>query len=146
LGARVMSEAKLPFVHLPKPFEDERGSILNLRSMRIGNVSLIRSVRGAIRSNHYHKLDWHYLYMLSGRMLYFERDVGSESIPMATWVHEGQMVLTRANTEHAVLFLSDSEVLSMARDMQTHDEHESDVVRVSFLTREYADRLLQEYP
>jgi dTDP-4-dehydrorhamnose 3,5-epimerase-like enzyme len=135
-----------PFVRLPEPFVDERGSILNLRSMAIGNVSLICSKRGSIRSNHYHKNDWHYLYMLKGRMLYFERDVGCDHIPEATWIWEGQMVLTRANMEHAVLFLENSEVLSMARDTQVHKAHEADVVRVNFLTREHADRLLEVYP
>jgi len=127
-------------------FVDERGSIVNLVSQRIGNVALISSKRGAIRSNHFHKKDWHYLYVLSGRMLYFERDVGTVSIPQPELVSKGQMVLTEANREHAVLFVDDSEVLSMARDSQMHDAHEADVVRVPFLTREYADSCLKEYP
>jgi dTDP-4-dehydrorhamnose 3,5-epimerase-like enzyme len=133
-------------IELTEPFVDERGSIQNLLSSPIGNVALIKSGRGVIRSNHYHKEDWHYLYVLSGRMLYFERDVGLKSTPRPELVSKGQMVLTSAKREHAVLFLEDSEVLSMSRSAQTHDEHEADVVRVPFLSREYADALLEEYP
>jgi quercetin dioxygenase-like cupin family protein len=135
-----------PFIELFTAFSDERGTITNLVSVPVGNVSLIRSKRGAIRSNHYHKEDWHYLYVLSGRMLYFEREVGADHVPMARWVSKGGMIFTQANREHAVLFLEDSDVLSMARDSQVHEQHEEDVVRVSFLTREYADKLLKEYP
>jgi len=147
-------------IDLPDPFVDERGSISNLLSipkkrlgqdvdplgLKVGNVALIRSPRGAIRSNHYHREDWHYLYVLSGRMLYFEREVGAEHVPTATWVSKGRRIFTPANREHAVLFLDDSEILSMARNPQTHAEHEADVVRVPFLSREYADALLKEYP
>lgn len=138
------------------PFVDARGSIQNLFSSfvetdpvgitTIGNVALIKSRRGAVRSNHWHKEDWHYLYVLSGQMLYFERAVGEKRIPVGEWVSEGRMIYTPANKEHAVLFLADSEILSLARNPQTHDEHEADVVRVPFLTREYADALLEEYP
>ena len=133
-------------VVLPEPFVDDRGSIQNLISVPIGNVALIRSKRGVIRSNHMHKQDWHYLYVLSGRILYFEREVGEKHVPSAKWYSKGSMVFTRPLKEHAVLFLSDSEILSMARNPQTHNEHEEDVVRVSFLSREYADALLKEYP
>lgn len=147
-------------IDVPPPFIDARGSIRNLLSVpksafydrdiandaKIGNVALIKSKRGAVRSNHYHKEDWHYLYVISGRMLYFERAVGEKRIPVGEWVSEGRMIFTRANMEHAVLFLEDSEILSLARNPQTHDKHEADVVRVPFLTREYADALLEEYP
>ena len=133
-------------IRLPKPFVDERGSIQNLLSVPVGNVALIKSKRGAIRSNHFHRKDWHYLYVLSGRVLYFERPIGFKGFPPSIVCGEGSMVFTMPATEHAVLFLADSEVLSMARNPQTHDEHEEDVVRVSFLSREYADALLKEYP
>lgn len=133
-------------IDLPAPFIDERGSIQNLVSQPVGNVALIRSPRGAIRSNHYHKNDWHYLYVLSGRLLYFERDMGAQHVPAPTWILKGHMIWTRPEKEHAVLFLANSEVLSMSRQPQTHAEHEADVVRVSFLSREYADTLLKEYP
>jgi quercetin dioxygenase-like cupin family protein len=127
-------------------FVDERGSIVNLVSQRIGNVALISSKRGAIRSNHFHKKDWHYLYVLSGRMLYFERGVGEKDFPPGELISKGQMVFTEVNREHAVLFLDDSEILSLARNPQMHDAHEADVVRVPFLSRQYADNLLKEYP
>jgi quercetin dioxygenase-like cupin family protein len=132
-----------PRCRLEAPFVDERGLILNLVSLPVGNVSIIRSKYGAIRSNHYHKEDWHYLYMLSGQMLYFEREVGDRVLHDPIRVSAGQLIWTAANIEHAVLFLDDSEVLSMARDAQTHEEHEADVVRVSMLDRETADKWLK---
>ena len=51
--------------------KDTRGTILSIFENMIKNVSIITSNKNTIRSNHYHKKDWHYMYILEGKMDYF---------------------------------------------------------------------------
>lgn len=129
-------------VKLPSSFINGAGRIQNLCEHEIGGVAIIESLGGSIRSNHYHKEDWHYLYVLSGRMHYFERPAGSQEAPVATRVSEGQMVFTPPMTEHAVWFTETTVIVSMSKLSRTHDEHEADVVRlpVLMISREYMKR------
>ena len=50
---------------------DERGGILSIVDTNIQNVSIIECNPKSIRSNHYHLSDWHYMFVLSGRINYF---------------------------------------------------------------------------
>ena len=63
-------------VDLALPFTDERGYIQPLVDFPIGSVLVISSKSGSIRGNHYHKEDFHYSYLASGRMLYYHRPAG----------------------------------------------------------------------
>ena len=62
-----------PMVSLEKPFVDARGSIQPLVDLMMRSAVLIESKKGTLRANHYHKTDWHYCYVLSGRIEYFHR-------------------------------------------------------------------------
>ena len=53
---------------------DKRGSIEELVNEKTRSVSLISTKKGSIRANHYHKTDWHYIYVLRGSFLYFYRE------------------------------------------------------------------------
>jgi hypothetical protein len=72
------------------PYTDPRGEILNLLDLPIGSVSLITSVTGAVRANHYHKTDWHYCYMQKGSMDYYFRPVGAKTPAKYIRVEEGR--------------------------------------------------------
>ena len=50
---------------------DLRGEILSIVDTKIQNVSIITSNANVIRSNHYHKKDFHFMYVLEGKMDYF---------------------------------------------------------------------------
>ncbi len=54
---------------------DLRGSIVSLVDDRVNNISIITSLKKTIRSNHFHKKDWHYMYVLEGRMEYFFKKI-----------------------------------------------------------------------
>ena len=58
-------------------YVDDCGSIQTLINCQIRNVALITSKKGSIRSNHYGKTNWHYMYMLSGSADYYWRPTGS---------------------------------------------------------------------
>ena len=61
-------------VSLPEPFINDKGIIQNLLLFPITSIAVITSKAGSVRSNHYHKTDWHYLYILSGSMKYYEKE------------------------------------------------------------------------
>lgn len=131
-----------PLVPEGAVFENDSGVIRNLLFQSVRSVALIESPRGAIRSNHYHKTDWHYLYVLSGQVLYFDRPKGAERTRVPEVFRAGQMFFTPPNVEHAVVFLEDTRLVSLAKNARTHREHEADMVRVDFVSREMADRFM----
>lgn len=120
-------------VPLPEGFEDARGRIQNLLLTTVRNIALVTSKKGTVRSNHYHKEDWHYLYVISGSFNYYERDVessGEDIEPIL--VKAGEMVFTPPMKVHRTDFLEDTVMLSMGKNPQDHNHHEEDVVRTSF--------------
>lgn len=121
-------------VPLDTPFVDERGSIQNLVLKPVTSVAVITSRRGTVRANHYHKTDWHYAYVVSGKILYFERDVGSSEMPVPRTFGAGKMFFTPPMREHAMVFAEDTTFVTMAKNVRSHESHEADLVRVEFVT------------
>jgi len=118
---------------LPVPFVDDRGEIQPLLSTPVNDVALIRSQAGKIRGNHYHKTDSHYCYVLSGRMHYYYRPVGSADPPKMIVIEPGQMIFTPFMTEHAMYFPEETVFLCMAHNVRTHEQYEADVVRIELI-------------
>ncbi len=132
-------------VPLDPPFTNEAGSIQNLVLRPFTSAAIIESRRGAVRSNHYHKSDHHFLFVLSGRLLYLERPVGAAGLPEPRLFGPGSMFFTPPMREHAVLFLENTVLVSLAKNVRDHEHHEDDLVRVPFLDSETASRLLASY-
>jgi dTDP-4-dehydrorhamnose 3,5-epimerase-like enzyme len=124
-------------------FSSDKGVIENVLFQPMGTTSIIRSRKGSVRANHYHKTDSHYLHVISGECLYFWRAIGSVEVK--------QMIVTESSTfftppliEHAVLFLSDTVLLQLADHVRTKAEHESDLVRVELVSRQEANMILSQ--
>jgi hypothetical protein len=134
---------KSSVVPLDDYFSDFRGSINNLLLSPINSVARITSQRGTIRANHYHLTDWHYAFVESGELYYFEREIGSDIVPDPQKIMPGTMFFTPPNVEHAMLFTRDTVFFTFARNIRSHESHESDLVRVSFVTDDVARRFLK---
>ncbi len=137
-------------VPLPEAFRNASGEIRNLSLRPVTSVASIFSLAGSTRANHYHKTDWHFTYVVSGSVVYFERPVGSVSKPLDADVymevfHAGEMFFTPPMVEHCMLFASDSVIVTLAKNVRSHESHESDVVRVSFVSKEDAEAFLRRY-
>jgi len=120
-------------VPLDPPFEDARGKIQNLVLSPITSTAIITSKAGTVRSNHYHNANWHYLYIVSGSMEYYERDVdvsGENIKPII--VKAGEMVFTGPMKVHKTIFLEDTIMMSFGTGTKDHEHHEEDLVRVEF--------------
>lgn len=109
---------------------DDRGAIQSLVNFPMKNLSLISSRRGAVRSNHYHVTDWHYMYVLRGSFDYYYRPSGSDEKPSVIRVETGDMVFTPPMEDHATVFLADTELLVASRNPRDQASYESDVRRV----------------
>lgn len=104
-------------------FIDDRGEILNiLEGVEIKGVSIIHSKAGSVRSNHYHENDWHYLYVISGSMKYFERDLEA-SYGTIDIIYKGQIVFSPPMKVHKTVFLEDTVLLCLSKEAKNanHD-------------------------
>ncbi len=120
-------------ISLPKAHVDARGAIQPLVDLPMKNASLIISKKGALRSNHYHKTDWHFMYVLDGSFDYYYRPTGSEEEPKVMRINRGEMVFTPPLEDHATLFLEDCQMLVVSRNPRDQESYEADVVRVQLL-------------
>jgi len=115
-------------------FSDDRGEIKTIIEGRpFSSVLRISSKKGAIRANHYHKEDYHYCLLESGRMEYYERPVGSSEKPSCTVIRAGQVFYTPPMAEHAMKFLEDSVFWCFSRNSRKQENYESDTVRVQLI-------------
>jgi quercetin dioxygenase-like cupin family protein len=123
---------------LPPPYVDARGSIQNVLLSPVSSVVVIDSKAGTVRANHYHKTDWHFCYVVSGRIRYYERAIGSKDIPEPIDLGPGSLFFTPPMVEHAMVFTEDTIFLTLSRNTRTHEGHEEDLVRVEFISPDLA--------
>jgi hypothetical protein len=117
-------------VPLEQPFSDARGEILPLVDVMMKSCVLISSTKGSVRANHYHRTDWHYCYVVSGRIDYYHRPVGSKARPEKVAIAAGQMFFTGPLVEHAMVFPEDTVFLTFGRNSRAQEVYEADVVRI----------------
>ena len=119
------------FRHIQPEFVDDRGGITRIldSAAPIRSILSITSKKGSIRSNHYHKIDTHYCYLVSGKMEWFEKSVAGGEIESAV-LEPGDIIFTPAMSIHAVKFLEDSIFLTFATQARNQVDYEADTVRV----------------
>ena len=125
-----MTDKNPAIVPLPAPFSDDRGTLQNLVDLPLGSALVIVSKKGAVRANHYHKSDFHYSWLQSGKMLYAHRQAGSTEPPAQWVITPGQLFYTPPMHEHVMHFLEDSVLFVVARNSRAAADYESDTVRI----------------
>lgn len=113
--------------------DDPRGVIEEICDKPVQSITRIFSRAGAIRSNHYHKTDWHVLYVETGLMQYFSLDRNGDGLPKSRIVSAGSYVYTGPNVEHTTIFPEDTVLLCFAGNKRDRDGYEDDLVRVGNL-------------
>jgi uncharacterized RmlC-like cupin family protein len=121
----------IQLTHPGDSFTDHRGVIRNLLDHSCGGVQMIWSNARSRRSDHYHREDGHWLYIVSGECEYYERPVGSKEKPERVTMLPGDMVYTGPGLEHATLFPIDTVMVSMSLRPRDHESHEADLIRLS---------------
>lgn len=121
-------------------FTDDRGDIIKLLDdgkTNIKSILMITSKKGAVRANHYHKEDAHYVYMVSGKMEYVEAPLvdgqpdfsKEERAELVT----GDMIYSPQMICHAMRFLEDTVWVVMALKSRSQADYEQDTVRVKLV-------------
>ena len=124
---------KHPLVNLEKPFVDLRGSIQPLVDSIMKSAVMIHSKAGSLRANHYHKTDWHYCYVISGKINYYYKELNSDKKPDLLIVDKGNMVFTPPLVEHCMKFPEDTVFLTLSRNPRDQETYESDVIRTNLI-------------
>ena len=126
-----------PKIKLPPDHSDHRGFIQVLLHEHNGSVVVIDTVPHVERANHYHKDDYHYCYVVSGSIIYYERKVGSND-PITKYVYKkGEMFYTPAMVEHCMYFEEPTTFVTMGGKTRSQEEYELDLVRLPSLHEEY---------
>ena len=118
-------------VPLEPAIVEPRGYIQPLVEAAIRSALVIFSKQGEARSDHYHLTDWHYLYVVSGRMVYLHRLHGDPDPPQRVIVEAGQMVFSPPMVEHRVEFLEDTVCVTLSRNARDQASYEADVRRIT---------------
>ena len=130
---------KLPkdvIVELTEKHEDERGVILPLVDLPMESAVLITSKKGSVRANHYHETDWHYCYVITGKINYYHRPAGDKSEPELVTITAGQLFFTPPMVEHAMVFEEDTTFLTLGRNSRRQEVYEADVKRTEVFPAE----------
>jgi dTDP-4-dehydrorhamnose 3,5-epimerase-like enzyme len=118
-------------VSLGSSFVDERGIIQNIINASFNHVGIITSKKGCTRSNHYHLTNSHYMYIISGKMEYWERDLNSDIITMDI-CEPGEMVFTGSKLVHKTVFLEDTVMMTFAANYRGPEFDKNDTVKMEF--------------
>ena len=105
---------------------DKRGSIISLVDEEVRNVSIITCLPKSLRSNHWHKKDWHYMYVLEGLMEYF---FVSKNKVFFMKIKKGDNVFTPPNELHATYFPVKTVLLVSSKNPRDKKTYERDTVR-----------------
>lgn len=117
-------------VDLEAPFVDERGAIQPLVDVKMQSCVLISSKQGTVRANHYHKTDWHYCYVVSGSIDYYERPHGTDDTLVKATLTPGDMFFTGPMVDHVMVFPEDTVFLTFGRNSRSQEVYEADVERI----------------
>jgi quercetin dioxygenase-like cupin family protein len=113
-------------VPIDPPFVDDRGVITNAWLGNSGSVTLITSVKGAIRARHTHTTDWHSTLIIEGQIRYIEEENGNHR----EWIfNKGDQFFTKPGVYHEMHFLTDSVMITINNMHKDHQTYESDVKR-----------------
>ena len=131
-----MKNQKLPKnvkVKLSDFFEDKRGKILNIANILFRSCALIKSKKNSIRANHYHKKDWHYCYVLKGKIAYYHRKHGTKTKPKKIIINKGELFFTPPMIDHAMKFLSYTEFLTLGRGSRSKINYDEDTKKIDLI-------------
>ncbi|MDA4122232.1 MAG: cupin domain-containing protein [Thaumarchaeota archaeon] len=112
-------------------FEDERGAIFDILEEPVEHTGMIRSKKGSVRGNHYHKESTQYTFVLSGKMEFTTRDAHLSDGPRETAVLlPGDLVVTPPMEAHVMRFLEDTVFIDLTTKSRRANGYEGDTVRV----------------
>jgi quercetin dioxygenase-like cupin family protein len=114
-----------------KTFKDTRGWLKKILDGNFSSCIEVFSKKGTIRANHYHKKDKHFIYVISGKILYFYKDRKKNSKVKIKRMNKGDLFFTPAMQEHMAYFLKPTHFLAFSTRKRTKFDYEKDLIRVN---------------
>ena len=108
-----------------KEFIDNRGKISNHELPEpINLIGLIESKEGTVRANHYHPIQEQKCLVTKGQFISVYQDLLNKNSPKITHVvNEGELIVTKPNVAHAMVFPKDTVFLNLVRGEREHDNY-----------------------
>jgi len=108
-----------------KEFVDKRGKISNHELPEpINLVGYIESKKGTIRANHFHPIQEQKCILVKGQFISLYQDLLNEKAPKITHVvNEGDLIITKPNVAHAMVFTQDSIFFNLVRGEREHKNY-----------------------
>ena len=106
-------------------FVDERGKISNYELPEpINLIGYIESKKGTIRANHFHPIQEQKCLLVKGQFISIYKDLlNKNSIKVTHVVNEGDMIVTKPNVAHTMVFTKDSIFLNLVRGEREHKNY-----------------------
>ena len=123
-------------INLPKSYEDARGIIQPLCDLNMKSASLIVSKPNTWRANHYHKNDWHFIYVLKGSFEYYFKKTNSNEKVQKKIVKKGDLLFTGPVVDHAMFYTEETEIIVLSKNPRDQKTYEEDTVRIDFMNNE----------
>lgn len=122
---------------------DLRGEILSIVDTKIQNVSIISSNANVIRSNHYHKKDFHFMYVLEGKIDYFFKETDNKDHDTSyIEVNVGETIFTPNLEIHCTYFPIRTTLVVSSYYPRDQVTYEKDTVRVDYINYDNLDYYL----
>tara|TARA_B100001057_G_C22162120_1_gene686035 strand:+ start:120 stop:557 length:438 start_codon:yes stop_codon:yes gene_type:complete len=123
--------------------KDARGSILSICDIPCKNVSIINCKKNTIRSNHYHKKDYHIMYVLNGEIDYFFKKINGKKINYIK-VKKNDLIYTPPMEIHSTYFQKNTTLIVSSKNPRDQATYEKDTVRVEMITNKNIKHLLKK--
>ena len=129
-------------------FIDDRGKISNYELPEsINLIGLISSKKGTIRANHFHPIQEQKCLLTKGQVISVYKDLLNSNSPKITHVvNEGDLIITKPNTAHAMIFSKDSVFLNLVKGEREHKNYGvTHTVKHIFVNEDEKNLLLNSY-
>ncbi len=137
---------KSKFIQKPgKLIKDNRGSLQNIITGNFASCMEIFSKKGTIRSNHYHKKDSHYIYIVKGEILWAYKKIHKDSKITLKKLKKGSLFFTPPMQEHFAYFIKDSHILAFSPRTGKKKSYENDLIRVNMQNYPKLKRAISKY-
>ena len=120
-------------IKLSTGFVDKRGKIIPICDKIMKSASLITTKKNQWRANHYHKKDWHYIYVIYGKFEYYFRKTGSKKKPKKLIIKKNDLLFTGPKIDHAMLYTEKTAILVLSKNPRDQKTYEADTVRINFM-------------
>jgi hypothetical protein len=113
--------------------EDARGFIQAISDLEMKSAAIIFTKKNQWRANHYHKNDWHFIYVTMGSFEYYFRKTNSNEDIKKKIINAGQVLFTGNMIDHAMFYTEETEILVVSKNPRDQKTYEEDTVRIDFM-------------